>query len=165
MISPKTKKNMSQVVQPGEGESYWQPVPANGFVEIALAQAKSKEAAGLDVGTQEVAAGCAVREHVHNHHEEVIFVLDGDGRAVIDGKDYPMRCGTILYLAPGSRHQFITQGDAPLRFGFVLMPGGLKEFFSAVGRPRTPGENAPEPFDRPSDVAAIEKRTGFGDLD
>ena len=76
-----------------------------------------------------------------------------------------MRTGTILYLAPGSRHQFINQGNIPLRFCFVLTPGGLKDFFSAIGRPRTPGEDAPTPFERPADVKSIEKRTVFGSVD
>jgi uncharacterized RmlC-like cupin family protein len=106
-----------------------------------------------------------VREHVHDHHEEVIIVLEGDGTATIDGEAHPMHTGTILYLAPGSLHQFTNQGNIPLRFCFVLTPGGLKDFFSAIGRPRTPGENAPEPFERPADVKSIEKRTVFGSVD
>jgi quercetin dioxygenase-like cupin family protein len=134
-------------------------------VELALAQAVNSNGPGFDVGIQEVALECSVREHVHDHHEEVIIVLEGDGTATIDGEAHPMHTGTILYLAPGSRHQFINQGNIPLRFCFVLTPGGLKDFFSAIGRPRTPGENAPEPFERPADVKSIEKRTVFGSVD
>ena len=112
-----------------------------------------------------MAPDCSVREHVHDHHEEVIIVLEGDGTVTLDGEAHPMRAGTILYLAPGSRHQFINQGKIPLRFCFVLTPSGLKDFFSAIGRPRTPGEDAPEPFERPADVKSIEKRTVFGSVD
>ena len=165
MTSAKMTEKRSRAVQPGEGESYWQPVPANGFVELALAQAVNSNGPGFDVGIQEVALESSVREHVHDHHEEVIIVLEGDGTAIIDGEAHPMHTGTILYLAPGSRHQFINQGNIPLRFCFVLTPGGLKDFFSAIGRPRTPGENAPEPFERPADVKSIEKRTVFGSVD
>lgn len=42
------------------------------------------------------------------------------------------------------------------------MPGGLEDFFAAIGRERKAGEPAPEPFPRPADVEAIEKRTVFG---
>ena len=165
MTSATMTEKRSRAVQPGEGESYWQPVPANGFVELALAQAVNSNGPEFDVGIQEVAPECSVREHVHDHHEEVIIVLEGDGTATIDGEAHPMRTGTILYLAPGSRHQFINQGNIPLRFCFVLTPGGLKDFFSAIGRPRTPGEDAPTPFERPADVKSIEKRTVFGSVD
>ncbi len=164
MASTTMTEKTSRAVQPGEGESYWQPVPANGFVELALAQTDNN-GPEFDVGIQEVEPGCSVRKHVHDHNEEVIIVLDGDGMATIDGAVHPRHSGTILYLAPGSRHQFKNQGNTPLRFCFVFTPGGLKDFFSAVGRPRTPGDNPPEPFERPPDVKAIEKRTVFGSVD
>jgi hypothetical protein len=38
----------------------------------------------------------------------------------------------------------------------------LDYFFAAIGRPRRPGEPAPEPFERPADVHAIEARIGYG---
>jgi len=97
-------------------------------VELALAQAVNSNGPEFDVGIQEVAPECSVREHVHDRHEEVIIVLEGDGTATIDGEAHPMRTGTILYLAPGSRHQFINQGNIPLRFCFVLTPGGSRTF-------------------------------------
>ena len=165
MTSATMTHKKSRAVQPGEGESYWQPLPANGFVELALTQADNTNGPGFDVGIQEVAPDCSVREHVHDHHEEVIIVLEGDGTVTLAGEAHPMRAGTILYLAPGSRHQFINQGKIPLRFCFVLTPSGLKDFFSAIGRPRKPGEDAPEPFERPADVKSIEKRTVFGSVD
>jgi len=42
------------------------------------------------------------------------------------------------------------------------MPGGLQDFFEQIGRKRSPGEPAPEPFPRPDDVAEIEARTVSG---
>ena len=56
---------VSRVVQPGEGESYWQPVPANGFVEVAVAQGDGS-GARFDTGIQEVAPGGHVRRHAHD---------------------------------------------------------------------------------------------------
>ncbi len=96
MTSATMTKKKSRAVQPGEGESYWQPIPANGFVELALAQAKNTNGPGFDVGIQEVAPECAVREHVHDRHEEVIIVLEGNGTAMIDGEAHPMHTGTVL---------------------------------------------------------------------
>ena len=52
--------------------------------------------------------------------------------------------------------------DEPMTFLWILMPGGLDDFFAQIGRPRTPGEPAPEPFPRPENVAEIERRTVFG---
>jgi hypothetical protein len=41
------------------------------------------------------------------------------------------------------------------------MPGGLCDFFSAIGRPRQQGEPVPEPFPRPDNVAQIEADTVY----
>jgi hypothetical protein len=49
-----------------------------------------------------------------------------------------------------------------MTFVWVMTPGGLDRYFAEIGRPRTPGEPAPEPFPRPANVAEIEARTVFG---
>ena len=48
---------------------------------------------------------------------------------------------------------------------WVLVPGGLEDFFQAIGRPRQAGEAAPEPFARPENVAEIEAATVFAAID
>ena len=40
--------------------------------------------------TQTVPPGCHVREHAHDRVEELIFVLAGTGRAVLDGENVAM---------------------------------------------------------------------------
>src|SRR5438094_760835 len=45
---------------------------------------------------------------------------------------------------------------------WTYLPPGLDDFFAGIGRPREPGEPAPEPFARPADVHAIEAKTGYG---
>ncbi len=57
------------------------------------------------------------------------------------------------------------EGESPLEMLWVLMPGGLEDFFQAIGRPRTPGEAAPEPFPRPENVEQVERDTVFASLD
>ena len=80
---------------------------------------------------------------------------------MIDDEEHPMCPGTSLYLAPTHKHKFTNTGAGPLRFFWVLMPGGLSDFFGAIGRPRAAGETAPEPFPRPDNVAQIEANTVF----
>jgi hypothetical protein len=46
---------------------------------------------------------------------------------------------------------------------WIVAPHGLENFFKAIGRPRQPGEPAPEPFARPTDVVAIERALGMND--
>lgn len=155
----------SLVVQPGEGESYWQPVPANGYVEVHVSERVRPGVSHIESGAQAIAPGGFVREHTHDVHEELIMVYAGQGIALVDGVEHPMQPGTSLYLAPHSKHKFINNGNDELRFFWVLMPGGLSEFFGAIGRPRSPGEPAPAPFPRPENVGQIERNTVFGALE
>lgn len=154
----------SRVVQPDEGKSFWQPVPANGHVEVKVVGG-SDGMSNFDCGVQEVASGSYVREHAHDRNEELIFVFAGEGEAEVEGEKHPMQPGTVFYLAKDSRHLFRNTGDAPMRFFWTLMPGGLAPFFEAIGQARDPAAPAPAPFPRPDDVKAIEQNTVFGKVD
>lgn len=154
----------SFAVQAGDAESYWQPVPANGYVEVHVSRHRATTASAFESGLQEIAPRSNVREHAHDPHEELILVMEGSGTALIDDEPHPMRPGTTLYVAPRTRHQFINEGAGPLRFFWVLMPGGISDFFAHIGRARASGEPPPTPFPRPADVAEVEARTVFRPL-
>ncbi|WP_235691942.1 cupin domain-containing protein [Elioraea tepida] len=154
-------EGMAVIVQPHEARSFWQPVPANGFVECYLDPSNVTSDTPFAMGRQTVAPGCHVREHVHDRHEEIIHFIAGEATILLDGVEHPAVPGTTVFLGKGRRHAFINRGTEPFTFVWVLMPSGLERFFEAIGRPRTPGEPAPEPFPRPADVAEIERRTVF----
>ena len=151
-----------RIVGPDEGPSYWQPVPANGFVRNIVSQAATGSRSNFSIGTQTVAPGCMIREHTHDRNEEVIFVIEGEGFARMEGVDHPIRRGSAVYIGVNTRHHFINPGPEPLTFVWYFMPGGLDGFFEQIGRPRQPGEPAPAPFPRPGNIAEIEARTVFG---
>jgi quercetin dioxygenase-like cupin family protein len=116
------------------------------------------------MGNQTVDPGCHIREHVHPDHDEVIYVLDGAGEALIEGARHPMVKDGCFFLGRGRPHAFFNTGNAPLRLLWLIQPGGLEVFFGRIGRARAPGEPQPEPFPRPVDVLAIEAATVFGTL-
>jgi mannose-6-phosphate isomerase-like protein (cupin superfamily) len=157
------------VVQPDEGESFWQPVPANGFAEVRVSHRKHPSIKSFATGIQVIAPGSYIREHVHPAQEELLFFFEGQGEAVIDGVSHPLRPGTTVYVGAGHRHKFVNTSERhELKMCWVMMPGGdagLDDFFARIGRPRTPGEPAPEPFARPTDVEQIEAGTVFAKLD
>jgi mannose-6-phosphate isomerase-like protein (cupin superfamily) len=156
------------VVGPDEGESYWQPVPANGHIEIRVSHRKDPRITGLAHGIQVVAPGCHIREHVHPKEDELLFFFQGEGEALIDGETRPIRTGTSIYVGRGHRHRFDNTGTGDMAFAWVMVPGGdngLDDFFARIGRPRKPGEPAPEPFPRPADVEQIEAETVFSKIE
>ena len=150
------------IVGPDEGASFWQPVPANGFVRNIFSKATVSGVNDVSMGTQTVAPGCFIREHTHARNEEVIFVVEGRGVARIEGVEHRIEKGSAVYVGMNRRHHFLNPHEEPMTFFWVMMPGGLDRFFAEIGRPRTPGEPAPAPFPRPANVAEIEARTVFG---
>jgi quercetin dioxygenase-like cupin family protein len=145
------------VVGPREGASFWQPVPANGFVRNIINQRATGGETNFSMGTQTVAPGCFIREHTHAMNEEVIYVVEGRGIARLDGVDHPIEQGSCVYIGRNRRHHFLNPHDQPMTFLWLMMPGGLDDFFAAIGRPRAEGEPTPAPFPRPDNVGWTDK--------
>jgi len=151
-----------RIVGPSEGDSYWQPVPANGHIRNIFSAAALGAASDFSMGTQTLPPGCFIREHTHARNEEVIFVIDGKGVARIDGVEHAIEKGSAVHVGMNRKHHFLNPHAEPMTFLWIMMPGGLDRFFAEIGRPRQPGEPAPPPFPRPDNVAEIEARTVFG---
>jgi len=150
------------VVQPGEGPSYWQPVPARGHADPALYPANTRFD-GLSMGYQHIAPGCRVRPHSHGDQVELQICFRGQGRVVVDGKSHALVPGTACFLGYDVVHELVNEGPDDLVMLWVISPPGLENFFEAIGRPRQQGAPAPAPFERPQDVVAIERRLGMND--
>jgi mannose-6-phosphate isomerase-like protein (cupin superfamily) len=151
------------VVGPDESPSYWQPVPANGYAEVRVST-NHENGSAFSSGIQCIAPGGHIREHWHDHNEELLFIYQGTGSAVVDGVTHPIIAGTTIYLPPGTKHQLINEGEGDLMMMWTLLPGGLENFFAAIGRPRAANEASPAPFERPANVEEIERNTVFGGL-
>jgi|DewCreStandDraft_4_1066084.scaffolds.fasta_scaffold00150_115 mannose-6-phosphate isomerase-like protein (cupin superfamily) len=152
------------VVRPEEGESFWQPVPANGWAEVRVSYRRDPRVTSLSTGIQVIAPNGFIREHVHPTQDELLFFYEGTGEAWIDGVPHALVPGTTVFVGAGHRHKFVNTGEGPLAMMWVMVPGGengLDEFFARIGRPRSPGEPAPAPFPRPADVLEIEAATVF----
>src|SRR5262249_55443272 len=60
------------VLQPEEGQSYWQPIWANGYSIVKLSP-KHAGPDNLTMGIQVIAPGGYVREHSHTPNQEILF--------------------------------------------------------------------------------------------
>lgn len=151
------------VMQPGEGKSFWQPVPANGHADPKLVPADTGFD-GLSMGYQTVAPNSRVREHSHSDQIELQICFQGSGRVVVDDVSHDVVPGTSCFLGYDVRHEIINDSlDEELVMLWVIAPAGLEDFFDAIGRPRGEGEAAPEPFARPENVVEVERGMGMND--
>ena len=83
------------VMQPGEGPSYWQPVPANGHADPVLSPRTRFD--GLSMGFQTIAARSRIREHSHGDQIELQICFRGNGRVMVDGVAHPLVPGTACF--------------------------------------------------------------------
>jgi quercetin dioxygenase-like cupin family protein len=115
------------------------------------------------MGYQTIAPGGRVREHSHGGQVELQICFRGQGRVVVDGVGHSLVPGTACMLGYDVKHEIINEGPDDLVMLWVITPPGLEDFFKAIGQPRTPGQPAPAPFARPTDVVAIERALGMND--
>ena len=153
-------KGDALVIPPDQGVSYWQPKPANGYVEFKVTPRNCRSNA-FGVFVQVVPPGGFVREHAHDRHEEVLFCFEGCGTIIVDGVAHDFIPGTAVFCGRWVRHKICADKSATLKFIATILPPQLDQFFESIGRPRAAGEVAPQPFERPEDVLEVESRTGF----
>ncbi len=162
MSHAETIRGRAVVVQPGQGPSYWQPMPANGHADPALFPGRTGFD-GLSMGFQTIAPGGRIREHSHGSQVELQICFRGRGRVLVDGASHPLVPGTACFLGCDAKHEILNEGDEELVMLWVVTPPGLEKFFEAIGRPRESGAPAPPPFERPPDVVAVERAMGMND--
>ncbi len=150
------------VMQPNEGPSFWQPVPASGHADPKLVPSDTRFD-GLSMGFQTIAAGGRIREHSHGDQIELQICFRGHGRVSVDGVSHPLVPGTACFLGYDVKHEIFNESDEELVMLWVIAPAGLEDFFAQIGRARARGDAAPEPFERPSDVVSIERQMGMND--
>jgi quercetin dioxygenase-like cupin family protein len=149
------------VLQPDEGESFWQPMPANGYstIKVGPRNCRSNHAS---FGVQVIAPGGYVREHWHDTHDEILFCFEGTGTFLVDGVAHKAVPGTTVFAGRWVKHKIINDGPGDFKMTWTYLPPGIHNFFEAIGKARKPGEAAPAPFARPENTLAAEKAAGFG---
>ncbi len=154
------QKSPSIVVQPDEGNSFWSPKPANGYVEIKISPWNVADAQHT-VFLDEIPPGCHINEHYHEQGTVEIFtVLSGKGEILLDGNVYPLAPETVIYVHNESLHCITNTSNVPLRFMVVISPCGLEERFKAMGYMRSVGDESPIPFvsQQPADSHGVKKK-------
>jgi len=150
------------VMHPGDGPSFWQPMPANGYADPMLYPGNTKFG-DVSMGYQTIAVGGHVREHSHADQVELQICFKGKGHVMVDGERHDIVPGSSCFLGYDVKHAIHNDGDEDLVMMWVITPAGLEDFFETIGRERRPGDPAPEPFERPADVVAIERSMGMND--
>ena len=60
--------------------------------------------------------------HSHPNHEELIYVVSGEGKACIDGEVYPIHSGTAVLFPKKSIHMLRNSGNVDMKVACFFMP-------------------------------------------
>lgn len=70
----------------------------------------------------DIKPGEDVGEEVHEHVEQVLFFVAGQGTAVLDGEERAVSAGDVVVVSPGTRHNFTNTGSESLKIYTVYSP-------------------------------------------
>ena len=60
--------------------------------------------------------GSQVPYHYHNNRESVIIAISGEATEVIEGREFPIKDGDVLYIPAGEKHTTINRSSRDFRY-------------------------------------------------
>lgn len=144
-----------KVVTVSEGTKVW----AMGV--LVTVKVKNADTGGAySVFEDLIPPGAGPVPHTHTKEDETLFVLEGELRAWLGGKQYDVKAGDFVHMPRGVQHYFKNVSDKPTRLLLSYTPGGFEQWFLDIGTPASEtGEKPPEikPEDIKRAVVAAEK--------
>ncbi len=66
--------------------------------------------------------GGEIGEEVHEDNDQVLYLVSGRGRVVLDGKEAAFEVGDLVLVQAGVRHNFITEGEESMKIITTYSP-------------------------------------------
>jgi quercetin dioxygenase-like cupin family protein len=95
------------------------------------------------------------RPHVHRHHEEAFYVLEGELTVWVGPRTITASAGSFVVVPRGVLHQPSNPGTQPTRFLLIFSPAGMDRFFEEAAEGRMPLAAVP------SDPVVLERLETF----
>ena len=135
-----------KVVTGNEGTKVW----AMGV--LVTVKVKAADTGGAySVFEDLIPPGAGPVPHTHTKEDETIFVLEGELRAWLGGKQYDVKAGDFVHMPRGVQHYFKNVSDKPTRLLLSYTPGGFEQWFLDIGTPVSGLDEKP-PEIKPEDI-------------
>jgi mannose-6-phosphate isomerase-like protein (cupin superfamily) len=69
-----------------------------------------------------IPAGGEIGKEKHAHVEQTIFILSGQAKVTLDGKETEMGVGDVVVVTPGVKHNLINSGTESLKVYTIYAP-------------------------------------------
>ncbi len=148
-----SQKGPLLVLPPETGHSHW--MPDQGGFTTTIVSPCDYPTLGYSMGIQRLEVGETVPEHYHDRHEELFYITQGSGRAILGGAEHRFAEGYTLLFGRNVSHQIFNDGDKPLVWVWIFNPPGLEHVLAGVGTPRAPGQKRPAEVPRPTEVSPL----------
>ncbi|MCI2062466.1 MAG: histidine kinase [Eubacteriaceae bacterium] len=76
----------------------------------------------MNIGITTINAGSSQPTHVHYGHEQLLFVLEGEGINIINGESHPFHKGMSFYMKADTVHEEYNTGDTEIHELLVSNP-------------------------------------------
>jgi len=94
--------------------------------------------------------------HAHKDIQESFYVLDGEVEFKTEAGTQLAKQGSFVNIPTGGLvHGFKNKSDALARLWCTVIPAGLDEFFTEIGKPVDPGVFLPPPVLGPDDMEKL----------
>jgi mannose-6-phosphate isomerase-like protein (cupin superfamily) len=90
---------------------------ANGFFRKVVSTGRNAQ-----VVLMSIPPGGEIGEEVHDHVDQVLAFVDGEGVSVLDGVEAPVGPDRVVHVPAGTRHNFVNRGAGDLKLWTVYAP-------------------------------------------
>lgn len=101
------------------------------------------------------------RPHLHHHHDETFYVLEGTLTVRIGDRTVTADAGSFVLVPHGVVHQPSNPGAEPVRVLLFFSPGGMDRFFVEAAERKLPLQGVPTDPAVLAELAELTARYGF----
>ena len=83
------------------------------------------------------------RPHIHRHHDEAFYVLEGELTMRVGARTITAPAGSFVIVPRGVVHQPSNPGAQPIRALLIFSPAGMDSFFAEAAERRIPMQLSP----------------------
>lgn len=80
---------------------------------IVTAEDKAKDMGGM-FGL--LPPGSRVPYHYHKTRESVLMIISGQGVEIVEGEEFPVKAGDVMFIPAGEKHAIINRSEQDLRY-------------------------------------------------